>query len=207
MKTLLFILSVFSFINSTGQNAPPKDAVYKPQKKQCDIEYGKSILKKLKLFDTAFILWSDNGKLNVPIESFGNNLQHRDKKYSYTQTSLRKDSLVLFLFRNDILNYDNLLKSATADRTEISQYGDTINTTIYVDCSIIKLYDIVWIDHIVTKKTKTFTFDINFIFENYPYSIYHFYLTIETDKKISNVRQILSTIPKLKCLRYSGFEI
>ena len=207
MKTFLFILSVFAFTSSMGQKALPKDAVYKSQKSDCAIVYDKSVIKKLQSSDTFYLLLSDKGKLSVTREDFGISLRHRNKKYNFTETALEKDSLILFLFLNDILNYDNLLKSATADRTAISQYGDTINTTLHVDCSTIKLYDIVWTGDIKTKKTKTFTFDINFIFENNPYSIYHFYLTVETDKKISNIKQILSTTPKLKCLRYSGFEI
>jgi hypothetical protein len=207
MKTFLFILLVFAFISSMGQKALPKDAVYKSQKSDCAIVYDKSVIKKLQSSDTFYLLLSDKGKLSVIREDFGISLRHRNKKYNFTETALEKDSLILFLFLNDILNYDNLLKSATADRTAISQYGDTINTTLHVDCSTIKLYDIVWTGDIKTKKTKTFTFDINFIFENNPYSIYHFYLTVETDKKISNIKQILSTTPKLKCLRYSGFEI
>jgi hypothetical protein len=207
MRTLLIILTLFSFIQSSGQNVPPNDAVYRLQKNQYGIVYDKPKVKRIEISDTALLLWSDNGKINIEKENFEISLQYRDKKYNYTQTTLRKDSLVLFLFRNDILNYDNLLKSATADRTAINQYGDTINTTIHVDCSTIKIYDIVWTNHIETKKTKTFTFYLNFIFENNPYSIYHFCLSIRTDKNISNVREILSTIPKLKYLKYSGFEI
>jgi len=207
MRLFLFILPFLTFTKLIGQISQPKDAVYKSQKSDCDIKYDKSVKSIFEVSDTIVLLFSDKGKLIVEREDFRTSLELRDKNYKSIDTDLQKDSLVKFLFLNDILNYDNLLKSSTADRVAISQYGDTINTTLSVNSTTIKLYDIVWTSKIETKKTRVFNFDISFIFANNPYSIFHFDLIIETDKKISDIKQILSTIPKLKCLRYTGCEI
>lgn len=207
MKFFLFIMILLSYTNLSGQNEPPKDAVYRHLTRDCDIIYSKPVKKFIAVTDSFVLFYSDSGKVQIEKEEFNSKLEFRDKKYRFTETELLKDSLVKYLFLHNILNYDNLLKVSISDRTAVSQYGDTVNTTLSVNSATIKLYDIVWINKTGNRRTRSFNFDIRFIYENNPYSIYLFELNIETERKVADLKKILSTEPKLKCLRYIGFEI
>lgn len=204
----LFILLTACVCMYAQQQKRPEDARFRNIADECALPIHPSQKLEIIRQDSTVHFISDSGMLIIDQWVLDTALIKYTTYFDSHNTRYQTDSVCNLLFRKNFLTHDNIIQALKLERLFVSQYGDTLNSTLnYVPGNIV-VFRINQCPNPTYMTGHLLSFEIGFLQQHAFYSRYHFFIVLEVEKKYRGAglyRQIRYS--KLKCLVYQGVEI
>jgi hypothetical protein len=204
-----FILLNIVAVNGQKQKLPPEGTQY-PVSRECSFQKqsGNLIIEKR---DSITIYRTDSSEM-LTNENYGAAFFLPGWNDKTEDTYAELDSLIALLFQNGLLTSDLLIKAFNKETKFIDHKGDTSDHTMHTDVKSLELWSIRQTEY--TKREKgIMSFRVSFTLGEQSktealLTIYVFSLILKSDFNPTrhNFKRYLQKA-RIKCLRYSGFEI
>lgn len=204
---LIILLITCADINAQQQKRP-EDARYRNIADECARTYPPSHKLEIIRQDSTVHFISDSGTLIIEQWILDTALIKYTNYFDSHNTRYRTGTVCNLLFRNNFLTHDNIIQALKIERLSVSQYGDTLNSSLHYVPGNIEVFRINQCPNPKYMTGHLLSFEIGFLQQHAFYSRYHFFIVLNVEKKYRKAnlyKQINHST--LKCLVYQGFEI